>query len=409
MEDSRGTRRVVGAVVCLLVLLALTGCTLLQPRHVVDFDVSTVSGGAPQRVDFTPIVDEEVAAYEWDFGDGATSTEPAPAHIYRQAGEFTVSLTVRFVDGEIVEAVKEDLIAISWAPQAGGEGGLLYWMDREAGKIYAGAPDGAMSMTVVTGIYEGRHIATGDGKIFWTAAWVVESANLDGTGRETLYYDGGMWQPIGIAVDSAREKVYWVEPPVPYDVPTKIWKANLDGSNAKVYARGPEWGCNCHGPSLLAVDSAEGRLYWYEMNHPCSGGAVPVSLSEPFDWTPKASIHWTPVDAFVDHQIIDGLPKTTAIALDVGLPGGARYVYWTDPTNGRVLRCKSDEPTMLPVPVPVYVCLLVNLPQALAIDAHSGKIYWSDDDGIHRADLSSPAQQELIFPGVRADALAVDL
>jgi len=412
MENLKRTRRVVGAVVCSLALLALAGCMLLQPRAVVGFEASPLSGYTPQIVDFTPTLEGDAAAYEWHFGDGETSTEPAPSHIYRQAGEFTVSLTVQFVDGESVEVVKEDLIAISWAAQAAAERGLLYWLDRKAGEISAGSPDGATSTTVVTGIYEGKHIAIGNGRIFWTAAWKVESANLDGTGRETLYYDGGMWDPIGIAVDSAKEKVYWVEPPVPYvsyDVPTKIWKADLDGSNAKVFARGPDWGCNSHGPSLLAVDTAGGRLYWYEMYHECSGGAMPVSLSEPLVWTPKASIHWTPVDAFVDHEIIGGLPRTRAMALDVGLPEGVRYVYWTDPTNDRVLRCKSDEATMLHVPVLVYVCLLADSPQALAIDAHSGKMYWSDDDGIHRADLSSPAEQELIFPGVRADSLALDL
>jgi len=32
--------------------------------------------------------------YEWDFGDGNTSTEEIPAHAYSSAGEYTISLTV---------------------------------------------------------------------------------------------------------------------------------------------------------------------------------------------------------------------------------------------------------------------------------------------------------------------------
>jgi len=407
MENPKAMWRSVGAVVCWLALLALTGCMLLQPRNAVDFEASRMSGWAPQLVDFTPTLEGDAAGYEWDFGDGATSTEATPSHIYRQAGTFTVSLAVEFADGETVETVKVDLITVSWAPQASGEGGLLYWMDRTAGTISSGAPNGAMSTTVVTGIYRGKHIAVGNGRIFWTADWTVECANLDGTGREALYRDGAML-PIGIAVDSTTEKVYWVEPPAMLGHSARIWKANLDGSNAKIYAGKPEWSSNSYGPWLLAVDSKGGKLYWYEMNHPYEGPILPVSLSEPLDWTPKASLHWTPVNGFFDHEIASELPKTKAIALDVGLPEGARYVYWTDPSNDRVLRAKYDQPILMLGPL-VYVCLLADSPNALAIDAHDGKIYWSESDGIHRADLSNTSDEELIFPGVRADSLALDL
>jgi hypothetical protein len=34
-------------------------------------------------------------AYAWDFGDGATATEPSPAHVYESPGNYTVRLTVR--------------------------------------------------------------------------------------------------------------------------------------------------------------------------------------------------------------------------------------------------------------------------------------------------------------------------
>lgn len=35
-----------------------------------------------------------IAEWYWEFGDGATSTEPDPAHVYRDPGAYTVSLTV---------------------------------------------------------------------------------------------------------------------------------------------------------------------------------------------------------------------------------------------------------------------------------------------------------------------------
>ena len=35
-----------------------------------------------------------IAEWYWEFGDGGTSTEPDPAHVYQEPGTFTVSLTV---------------------------------------------------------------------------------------------------------------------------------------------------------------------------------------------------------------------------------------------------------------------------------------------------------------------------
>ncbi len=71
---------------------------------------------APIRVDFTDLSQEGPQAWLWDFGDGHTSTEQHPQHLYATAGTFTVSLTVSndFGDGGTSSAqiVKTDLIEI---------------------------------------------------------------------------------------------------------------------------------------------------------------------------------------------------------------------------------------------------------------------------------------------------------
>lgn len=55
------------------------------------FTSSSTSGGAPFVVSF---IDQSLRAssWLWNFGDGATSTEQHPTHIYREPGAFTVSL-----------------------------------------------------------------------------------------------------------------------------------------------------------------------------------------------------------------------------------------------------------------------------------------------------------------------------
>ena len=44
----------------------------------------------------TQVVDFAAGAltYRWEFGDGASSTEPAPSHVYAAAGSYTVAVTV---------------------------------------------------------------------------------------------------------------------------------------------------------------------------------------------------------------------------------------------------------------------------------------------------------------------------
>ncbi|MFN4217810.1 MAG: PKD domain-containing protein [Candidatus Bipolaricaulia bacterium] len=64
---------------------------------VADFEFSPAQPTAGQTVQFTDKSkdpDGQVKSWSWDFGDGTTSTEQNPAHVYRTAGTFTVKLVV---------------------------------------------------------------------------------------------------------------------------------------------------------------------------------------------------------------------------------------------------------------------------------------------------------------------------
>lgn len=64
---------------------------------IADFEFSPAQPEAGQTVQFTDKSkdpDGQVKSWNWDFGDGATSTEQNPSHIYRTAGTFTVKLVV---------------------------------------------------------------------------------------------------------------------------------------------------------------------------------------------------------------------------------------------------------------------------------------------------------------------------
>ncbi|ADN35976.1 PKD domain containing protein [Methanolacinia petrolearia DSM 11571] len=60
---------------------------------VVGFDVSTMIGTALEPVQFNDTSSGMPYSWYWDFGDGITSTEQNPEHIYTEPGVYTVNLT----------------------------------------------------------------------------------------------------------------------------------------------------------------------------------------------------------------------------------------------------------------------------------------------------------------------------
>lgn len=62
------------------------------------------------RAQFTNLSTDNARSFVWDFGDGTTSTERNPMHIYAEAGNYTVKLTAR---GVIKTAEAEQTIVIN--------------------------------------------------------------------------------------------------------------------------------------------------------------------------------------------------------------------------------------------------------------------------------------------------------
>ena len=60
----------------------------------VEFTANIVAGPSPMTVSFTPTYTGNPNSYEWDFGDGNTSTSENPIHTYNntQGGQFTVTV-----------------------------------------------------------------------------------------------------------------------------------------------------------------------------------------------------------------------------------------------------------------------------------------------------------------------------
>jgi len=125
--------------------------TLLRTSYVVvdpappvaAFDVGTAEGFAPLAVAFTDRSGGTVATWSWDFGDGATSTERHPSHVYAAPGDYDVTLTVTGPAGTdsrlVLDAVRaEDPVPVAdfaGAPTAGQEPLSVAFVDLSSGDV----------------------------------------------------------------------------------------------------------------------------------------------------------------------------------------------------------------------------------------------------------------------------------
>ena len=81
-----------------------------RPR--ADFLATPRMGNPPLTVTFTNLSsdpDGDLVAFEWTFGDGSSSIEENPTHVYREAGDFVVALTVTDDRGVSSEPKRENI------------------------------------------------------------------------------------------------------------------------------------------------------------------------------------------------------------------------------------------------------------------------------------------------------------
>jgi PKD repeat protein len=78
----------------LLCSLMLATGSLLHAQVVADFSAKPVEGVAPLAVTFTDLSQGQVNVWSWQFGDGGTSNQQHPVHVYETPGVFDVTLLV---------------------------------------------------------------------------------------------------------------------------------------------------------------------------------------------------------------------------------------------------------------------------------------------------------------------------
>lgn len=104
--------------------------TTTPPTAVITASVYTTKEFDP--IDFSAVVTNGPATYEWDFGDGGTSVEAAPTHEYSRAGTYTVSLTVSNLYGSTTSSVQ--IIIVGFINAFRGKG-YIYLVDTPNNRV----------------------------------------------------------------------------------------------------------------------------------------------------------------------------------------------------------------------------------------------------------------------------------
>ena len=227
-------------------------------------------------------------------------------------------------------------------------------------------------------------------KIYWThPEQGIHRSDLDGSNVEPLVIPD-LRRPDKIALDIAREKVYWTDGPV-----AGIYRSDLDGSNLETLVEGyghPGWS----RITDIALDLDAGKIYWTVWY---SHGDYLL-----YEYL-RANLDGSDIENFsYDNNVfVEG----RSIALDVA--GGK--IYWMSFLQPygiqRANLDGSNVENVITAPE-----LLGDLTE-IALDVARGKIYWTDPDPdekagtIQRANLDG-SDVETLWEGVIGFALDVD-
>ena len=85
---------------------------------VADFSAQPTSGFTPLSVAFSDLTTENPTSWTWDFGDGSSSTERNPTHVYTTPGTYTVTLSVAAPGGTDTETKVGYVVASPPPPTA---------------------------------------------------------------------------------------------------------------------------------------------------------------------------------------------------------------------------------------------------------------------------------------------------
>ncbi|KAE8417269.1 hypothetical protein BDV36DRAFT_309579 [Aspergillus pseudocaelatus] len=255
---------------------------------------------------------------------------------------------------------------------------------------------------------DGIAVDTTTGRMFWTCMGVpgkddgaVYSANLDGSGIQTVVPQGRVNTPKQLTIDAEAQKVYFCD-----REGCRVWRCGYDGSDLEAVidrstlkdAKADAVSDWCVG---ITVAPGLGKFYWTQKG-PSKGGKGRIFCAN--ITTPEGQSGASRDDI---QLVLGDLPEP----IDLELDEQSNTLYWTDrgevPLGNALFKAQLDE-SGLPVPIKSdkkYEMLTKHLKEAigLKLDLSNGHIYLTDLGGnIYRCNLDGSHKEKIHSDDYRA-------
>jgi hypothetical protein len=241
-----------------------------------DFSATPASGQAPLAVAFADRSQGSPTGWSWTFGDGESSSERNPAHVYAAPGSYTVTLTVTDADGGSSTKTRTGYINASVDPPPAAAPTVALTQPGEdetvAGtvRVDADASDDN-GVTRVEYFVDGVRVARDDTCCDWGEDWDTRTV---ADGPHVLLAKA--WDAAGeVGVSAPRELVVanGGEAPAPEADPRGCTLVGTRGADVLVGTAGRDVLCGRGGGDVLYGRGGNDRLYGDGGNDRLYGGA----------------------------------------------------------------------------------------------------------------------------------------
>ena len=244
--------------------------------------------------------------------------------------------------------------------------------------------------------------------MYWTGRTNGTLHRFAGSGVENLLPN--IRNVTGLAVDVAEEKIYWVEKTT--NRTGKIQRANLNGSNVELVKS------LTSAPHGIAIDTTHNKLYitnsWGKIQRlNFDGSNFETDLITGLNtlknivldidggklyWTEKTSNRTGKIQrANLNGSNVELVKSLSSVPLSLAIDSANRKLYLTN-SWGKIQRLNFDGSNF-----ETDFITGLEFPEGIAVDVYSGKIYWTETDGINCASLNGENIQNIVM-GLSAPA-----
>jgi len=239
---------------------------------VVDFSATPLAGNSPLTVEFTDQTGFLVESWSWNFGDGQSSTEQHPVHVYERPGTYSVTLTATGSDGpksltktSYINVIAPPTTDLNIRPELAFVGELVQFTDQSSPKpltylwdfgdgttsplespVHAYAEQGIYTVTLTTS----NQYGIGEPRIGYVTVANIPDVDFEASPRQTAGYpatvsfkDLSTEDPIrwsweftepstGVSLSSSEQNPVMIfNQPGSYTVKLTVW--NIGRSNSE--------------------------------------------------------------------------------------------------------------------------------------------------------------------------------